>query len=247
MRRRSRGRMRRRAASVPCTVPRYVTSVTRRTSSAARPATGETTVTIALLTQMSIGPRRSSIIDAALSTSAACATSATHMSPLPPSASTSLQVACSASGSRAISPTCAPRRANARAVARPTPALAPVTTTTSTSRAPGKRHLQHFGEMHGMTLRALRDLLAATVAVGHDEAIGSCRAHRGQKNELADLHGQAGLVALEAERARHPATSGVKQLVVDAYLAQHGLVGVHRHHGFLMAMAVDDRAAREAR
>jgi hypothetical protein len=47
--------MRRNAAIVPHTEPRYVTSVTRRNSSGASRVTGAYTVTIALLTQTSTG------------------------------------------------------------------------------------------------------------------------------------------------------------------------------------------------
>src|SRR2546429_1680301 len=86
---------------------------------------------MALFTQISIGPNSSSTRAAASSTFSALATSTANTSALPPSCSTSLRVASSPAGPRAIKPRSAPRRAKARTVARPTPADAPVITTTS--------------------------------------------------------------------------------------------------------------------
>src|SRR5689334_13679446 len=124
------GSMRFSAASVPYTVPRYVTAVTRSTSSGCSNATGETTVTMALLTQTSIDPNSLSTRSAARSTALLSDTSTLIGSARPPSCSTSAAVASSASALRARSATAAPVRANSRAAARPTPADAPVTTTT---------------------------------------------------------------------------------------------------------------------
>src|SRR5215208_4502150 len=70
-----RGSIRFRAASVPFTVPRYVTSVTRRNSSGVISLTGEKTEVIALLTHTSMGPNSSSILRAARSTAPASETS----------------------------------------------------------------------------------------------------------------------------------------------------------------------------
>jgi hypothetical protein len=79
-----------------------------------------------LLTQTSIGPSFSSISSAAFSTASESATSSGTMSARPPAAS-------SRSGARAISAIEALSSANRRTTARPTPADAPVTTTTLTS------------------------------------------------------------------------------------------------------------------
>jgi hypothetical protein len=86
---RSRGTMRCSADSVPCTTPRYVTSATRRNSSAFIWRTGENTLAMALLIQMSIGPKASSTRDAASSTACAFATSTLQMRARPPAVSTS--------------------------------------------------------------------------------------------------------------------------------------------------------------
>src|SRR5690348_10074406 len=127
---RLRGRIRLSAASVPYTTPRYVTSVTRSTSPGSSSLTGEKTDTIALFTQTSIGPSSRSARSAAASTADASATSVCRTRARPPSPSTSRLAPSRPSMPRAISPTSAPLRAKARTIARPSPAEAPVTTTT---------------------------------------------------------------------------------------------------------------------
>ena len=72
---RSRGSMRFKAARVPYTTPRYVTSVTRLYSSAFISFTGENTEAIALFTHISIGPNSCSTDAAAFSIALASATS----------------------------------------------------------------------------------------------------------------------------------------------------------------------------
>src|SRR5687767_11504756 len=86
---------------------------------------------MALLIQISIGPKADSTAAAALSTASASATSASQISPRPPAASTSRNAPSSPALPRASNPIQAPRLANATAVARPTPADAPVIITTS--------------------------------------------------------------------------------------------------------------------
>ena len=115
---------------VPYTTPRYVTSVTRRNSSAEICWNGANTEVMALLTQTSTGPSVDSTSSAAASTAAQSATSSGRTRARPPSASTSLPAASNPSRPLAIRQTDAPCWANARAAARPTPAEAPVITTT---------------------------------------------------------------------------------------------------------------------
>src|SRR5579859_6730222 len=91
----------------------------------------ENTDVIALFTQISIGPSSSSTCWAAASICAASATSTLSASALPPAASTSRRAPSRPSLPRAIRPTHAPCFANSLTVARPTPADAPVITTTS--------------------------------------------------------------------------------------------------------------------
>src|SRR3954447_24366704 len=141
---RSRGSIRLRAAFVPQTVPRYVTSVARLNSSGSTSLKGANTVVIALLIQMSIGPKASSTAAAAESTASQSAMSAGITSARPPASSISFFAFSSGSRPRAIRPICAPSCANRRAIARPMPEVAPVTTTTSLL-AMGNRLPDHRG------------------------------------------------------------------------------------------------------
>src|SRR5262245_24749347 len=95
--------------------------------------TGDSTETIALLIQISIGPNSRSTASAAASTASGSAMSVGRTRALPPASSTSRRAPSNPSRPRANSPILAPRFANARTVARPTPADAPVITTTSGS------------------------------------------------------------------------------------------------------------------
>src|SRR3954454_14531100 len=101
---------------------------------------GEKIVAIAQLTQTSIGPSRRSTSAAAASTACGSAMSVGMAMARPPPCSTSRVAASSPSRPRASRPTQAPRAPKARAVARPTPALDPVMTTTSAmARFPSAR------------------------------------------------------------------------------------------------------------
>src|SRR5215813_356893 len=123
--------MHRRAIMVPYTTPRYVTSVTRRNSSEVISLNGEKTETIALLIQTSIGPNSCSTVAAAFSICSGLATSTCKISARPPRASTSARAPSRPASPRESSATHASCFANSRAVARPTPAEAPVITTVS--------------------------------------------------------------------------------------------------------------------
>src|SRR3954451_3890208 len=134
MRPRSRRRIRASAARVPYAYPRYVTSVTLRYSSGSISQNGANTEVIALLIHMSMGPRSRSTRWAASSTAVASAIS-TEIARVAagPSLASSFSAAASRSSSRASNATRSPRAANACAIARPTPADPPVTTTTLTA------------------------------------------------------------------------------------------------------------------
>src|SRR3954449_11688497 len=127
---RSRGRLRWTAARVPQTYPRYVTSVALRNSSGSTAANGLKIVAIASFTHASIGPSSTSTCSAAASTAWGSATSVGIASPLPPASATSRSAPARPSSPRASKATVVPSRASSIAVARPTPADAPVTTTT---------------------------------------------------------------------------------------------------------------------
>src|SRR5437763_4935888 len=88
---------------------------------------------MASLTRPSIGPRVRSISTAAASTASASATSSGTAWARRPASTTSRSALRRPSSPRASRPTWAPAAVNARAVARPTPAEAPETTTTASS------------------------------------------------------------------------------------------------------------------
>src|SRR5208282_3648884 len=69
----------------------------------------------------------------------------------------------------------------------------------------------------------------------------------GQKLEFADRLRDLVFLFFEAERSCHAATSGGGSGEVDAHTPEDGFFGGHLHDGFVMAMAVDQRAACELR
>ena len=125
----SRGRMRARAAMVPQTWPRNVTSIARWNSAGSTSPTGANTVVMALLTQTAMGPSCSRR-GWRPSTASNCHTSAGRPTARRPGAVTSAAAASRPAWPRASKPTSNPCSAKARAVARPTPADAPVITAT---------------------------------------------------------------------------------------------------------------------
>ena len=104
--------------------------MTLRNSSAVTRSSGAKTETIASFTQTSIGPSSRSTNVAARSIAAASLTSTGSAKAWPPSASTSVTAASRPSCPRASMATDAPSVAKALTAARPTPADAPVMTTT---------------------------------------------------------------------------------------------------------------------
>ena len=97
-----------------------------------------------------------------------------------------------------------------------------------------------------MAVGALRDLFAATEAVGDDQAVGRGLADRGQKFQFADRDRDVVLLFLEAERAGHAATARRWSAPVDAHLSQNRFFIGHFHQRFVMAVAMDQGLARQA-
>src|SRR5438105_2779453 len=56
----------------------------------------------------------------------------------------------------------------------------------------------------------LLDLLATTESVGDDQRVRGGFTHARQKHAFADAHGDVVVLALEAERAGHPAAAGIE-------------------------------------
>ncbi|MGB9145410.1 MAG: hypothetical protein WCC14_06295, partial [Acidobacteriaceae bacterium] len=94
--------------------------------------------------------------------------------------------------------------------------------------------------MNGAARGVLRDLLAATEAIGDEEGFGRGVADRGQKDALAEDLRDLEFFALEAERPGHAAAAGVEQFDLSAGAAQEVDFISHLHHGFVMAVAVED-------
>src|SRR5690349_13382179 len=55
------------------------------------------------------------------------------------------------------------------------------------------------------------------------------------------------MLALEAERPGHAAAARIEQVVIEAYAVEDARLVVHLHHRLMMAMAMNDGAARQAR
>ena len=108
-----------------------------------------------------------------------------------------------------------------------------------------ERHLEDFGQVQGVAIRALGDLFAATETIGDDEPVCGSVADGRQEFEFADGDGDVVFVGFEAEGAGHAATSRSRAGEVDAQAAQDGLLGGHLHNGFLVAVAVQERFAME--
>jgi hypothetical protein len=86
----------------------------------------------------------------------------------------------------------------------------------------------------------LRDLLAAAEAVGDEDGFRRGGADGGEKYALAESLRDGELIALETEGAGHAATARVEELHVGTGTAEdRNLVG-HLHHGFVVAVAVED-------
>src|SRR3954454_6629594 len=120
-----------------------LTSRMRRKSSSGITSNGENAVTAAQLAHTSTRPNRSKAALASASTAAGSLTSVGTASAEAPSASHSALAASRATGPRAARTTAAPRLANAKAVARPMPLDAPVTTITESLTRMDRRARSH--------------------------------------------------------------------------------------------------------
>ena len=99
--------------------------------------------------------------------------------------------------------------------------------------------------MQRVAVSFLGNLLAATEAVGNDEPVGGGLADGGEKFQLSDGFRNFVLLFFEAEGPGHSATSRGGRGELDAHAAQHGFLGSHLHDGLVMAVAVDERLARQ--
>src|SRR6266404_6912381 len=96
-----------------------------------------------------------------------------------------------------------------------------------------------------MTIGFLGDLLAATETVGDDEPVSGSLPDGRQEFEFADGFRDLVFVLFETERSGHAAASGSRRGEGDAQALEDRLFGGHLHDGFVMAMPVDKRPARQ--
>ena len=122
-------RIRGTTALQPYTAPQKLISITRRKSVSDCSSRRAALPTPALLTSVSIRPNRSAAFSINLSTWVGSETSVRTASASPPCPSISPTSSRSRSSRRPAATTCAPARANSRAVSRPMPLVAPVITT----------------------------------------------------------------------------------------------------------------------
>src|SRR5580693_3619794 len=85
------------------------------------------------------------------------------------------------------------------------------------SRALMDRHLEDFGEVKGLAVGTLGNLLAATEAICNHQPVGRSLANGRQEFELTDIHGDVIAVGFEAEGASHAAAAGRGSLEIDAH------------------------------
>ena len=107
-------------------------------------------------------------------------------------------------------------------------------------------HLQNFGEVEGVAIGLLSNLLAATKTIGDNEPVGWSFADCGQQFEFADGFRDVVFFFLEAERSRHAAAAGSGRGEVDPHAAEHRLLGGHLHDRLVVAMAMDKSTARKS-
>ena len=105
-----------------------------------------------------------------------------------------------------------------------------------------------FSEIEGLAGGQLRDLFAATEAVGEDDGGGVGGLNGGQQTLVGNGFGDFKFAGFEAEGASHSATPGLDGLDCGAGFAeQRDFAGRAAEDGFVMAVAVDkDVRALEA-
>ena len=106
-------------------------------------------------------------------------------------------------------------------------------------------HLEDFGQVQGVPVGLLGDLLAAAETVGYDQPVGGSLADGGEEFQFAYGFRNGVFISFEAEGSGHAAASGGGRGVVDAHALEDGFFGGHLHDRFVVAVAVDQSAAGE--
>src|SRR5580698_673628 len=108
-------------------------------------------------------------------------------------------------------------------------------------------HLENLGQVQGVAVSLLSNLLAAAKAIGNDEPIGWSLSHGRQKFELANGFRDVVFFFLEAERTGHTAASRSRRSELNAHSVKHSFLRSHLHDGFVMTMSVNECAAWQLR
>jgi len=106
-----------------------------------------------------------------------------------------------------------------------------------------KRHLQDFGEMKGMAIGALGDLLAATEAVAMMSVSGEAARTAGEEFD-SPMSRETGTFFLEAKRPGHATASRGGSMEVEAETSEDGFFGGHLHNRLVVTVAVDEAFRR---
>ncbi len=103
-----------------------------------------------------------------------------------------------------------------------------------------QRTLQDLSQVDRLAPGGLKDLLAATEAIGDDQRIRLRLPHRRQEHSFSDRLRHRIFFFLKAKGPCHSTASGVDGLQVRTHLAQQRLFVGHLHDCFVMAMSMKE-------
>ena len=94
--------------------------------------------------------------------------------------------------------------------------------------------------VHGAASGSLKYLFPAAEAVGYEDGFRRGGADGGQEDALGDDLGDCEFFALEAKGSGHTAAAGVEEFNFGAGAAEDCDFVGHLHHGFVVAVTVED-------
>ena len=107
--------------------------------------------------------------------------------------------------------------------------------------------LDGLRQMDRLSSCRLKDLLATTKTIRHNQCVLLGAPHSRQEYALAHCLGYDELVSLESERSGHPATARIQRLQFTSGLSQQGLFIIHLHECLVMAVTMEQDFARDMR
>src|SRR5581483_7457965 len=105
------------------------------------------------------------------------------------------------------------------------------------------RHSQDFRRVPRLLPRELRNLLAATEPVSNNKCVLIGFADLGNQHSLAARDGYRVMLLLKAEATGHPAAAGIEYAEIEAQRFKNPLLGLHRHDGLVVTVAMHNRVA----